>query len=645
MTTFIIIVLIFFIVGAASSKKSKPQKQRNSYQPKPSREPVRHNTSTRSLPKVTISNSKPMDNSIIDITGKSYNLPNTSSSNSNVPYWGHQYVYSYSEINTATNEQRTFYKTFKANFLSEIFTDLHGNNNYAFILLFDLLNEFDNHRNVTLLEKQLKALGDNYPKTKSYCISFLIKKLEEKGENSAVERIRQQESYYNNYYDYDYWKLGTQYKAKLNLNNEDVTLLNKLWNPSNNFFNIEFCGLEIIKLYLAVIKKLDEKYQKESSSLKDELLKVADIIARKHYSYRKGSGNYTYSLETIVNELNSHIFKYCENAVRENYGHKRKLNVEMPYASADVKAEYDDKLVVRLKKIIEVYTPTISQLDHKTELELNTQNTTRWKIKFDQLTDKYNNDSKKFINDIISLGNSNKNNPSIENIFYEASKFIANHDKEASLTLYIYYLHYDLKSVKFDNKQLNKTIQKSLFKTNEQLHDFQIIISQFVQDKDLEKALKAVPSVYAIKRKKIQLDRNTIQEVHDKHSGTVELLNEYLKDEYEDESNTFKTQEINNEEVVMEIISKLDNNDVSPFDNSLNFTKIQHEVLEIFSKANLSILQTDLEMFAKSKGMFKNQIIESINETCYEILDDVLIEEDEEFYTINENYYNQILAK
>src|SRR5690606_2894053 len=191
----------------------------------------------------------------------------------------------------------------------------------------------------------------------------------------------------------------------------------------------------------------------------------------------------------------------------------------------------------------------------------------------------------------------------------------------------------------------NKTIQKSLFITNEQLHDFQIIIGQLIQDKDLERALKAVPSVYAVKRKKIKLNTNIIREVREKHSGTVDLLNEYLKDEYEDESNIFKTREINSEEVVMEITSKSENIELSPFDDSISFTKIQHEILEIFSKENLSVLQTDLETFAKSKGMFKNQLIDSINENCYELLDDILIEEDDEFYTINESYYNQILAK
>ena len=74
------------------------------------------------------------------------------------------------------------------------------------------------------------------------------------------------------------------------------------------------------------------------------------------------------------------------------------------------------------------------------------------------------------------------------------------------------------------------------------------------------------------------------------------------------------------------------------------FKDIHTSTLEIFSKNNFSILQTEFEAFAKSKGAFKNQLIENINDLCYETLDDVLIEEDEEYYTINQNYYQKLLA-
>jgi hypothetical protein len=77
----------------------------------------------------------------------------------------------------------------------------------------------------------------------------------------------------------------------------------------------------------------------------------------------------------------------------------------------------------------------------------------------------------------------------------------------------------------------------------------------------------------------------------------------------------------------------------------LAFSEIHTAALELFAKSNFSIPQNELELFAKSKGIFKNQLVESINETCYDFLDDVLIEEEDDYYIINTNYFQSISAK
>ena len=585
-----------------------------------------------------------MDRSIIDITGQFFTIPKEGSARpSNVPLWRHQYVYSFSEIDTAGNEQRRFYKTYKANFLNDIYMDIEGNLNYAFILLFDLLNEYDNNKDEIRLQQLLRQLAEHYPKTKTYCTSFIVKKFEENGKFVEAERIRKDENYYP--YDENYYQLGTRYRDKLNLSNEDILLLNKISCPNNNFFNIEFCGNEIVKLYLSAIKRLNEKYTRDASSLDNELNSIGDLIARKHYNYRKGRGNYKYSLETIVNELYSTIFKYCENTVRENYGHKRKLNTDIQYSIADVQSEFNGKLILRLQKFLAIYAPTLELPNRSTELVLNGQNPARWRLRFDNLVKNYEGDYKQFVSDIIILGNINKRNPAVENIFYEASKFIANHDRISSLKLYIYYLHYDLKSIKFGNKPVAKTVQKTLFETNDQLHTFQVIVSNMIKDKDLDKALTELLRIYTSQRKKIVINRDAIYQVQQKHSGTVEILNEYLKDEFEDDENIFKTEEINVEEVVMEITFKSSSERVSAFIEGIDLNEAQCEILEMFIKANLAVYHHEIEIFARGKGMFKNQLIDSLNEACYPVLDDLLIEEEEDLYIINENYYQTILAK
>lgn len=589
------------------------------------------------------------DDSIIDVTDQSYRINsnnNLKKYSSGVPYWSHHYVYSYSELNSASAEQKKFYNIFKINFLNGEYFDLEGNTNYAFILLFDLLNEYDSHKDISKLESQLKILGQYYPKTKSYGISFLIEKMELDGYSDDVSRLRAEDRYtyqnYNSNYDYDYWRLGSKYKSKLNLNDEEVNLLNKLWSPSNNFCSIEFCCLEVLKLYLAVISELKAKYETEGTTIEKEFTFVADVIARKHFKYRSGSQNYKYSIESTTNTFYSTIFKYCENAVRESYGHKRKLNTDSYYTNEEAKSEFDSKIITKVTELLPTLISKITPPDEATEIELNSQTTSRWKIKFEELTTNFQSNSSAFVEDIIELGKVNKKNPSIENIFFEASKFISKYDKIASLTLYVHYLYHDLESATFDNKQLTKTIQKSLFKTNEQLHDFEQIISELIKDKNLDKALNAVPKIYEVKRKKIQLDRTTIKEVQQQHSGTVELLNEYLRDEFEDENNSIQSQEISSDEIKIEITRKKEESNQSVFLSELSLNPTHILVLELFSKNNFSMPQIEVEEFAKSKGVFKNQLIESINESCYEVLDDVLIEEEDDYYTIIPEYFQKI---
>jgi len=599
------------------------------------------------------------DDFIIDVTGKTFNLsnehPNLFKQANEVPLWKHQYIYSFSEINNATNEQIKFYNYFKYRFLKGQYIDLDGNTNYAFILLFDLIDDYDKHKNLLQVEKQLEELGQHYPKTKLYAISSLIKKLQLIGDSEAIAQLKKkpsssfiyQQTIPNTDYAFDgnYWGLGTKYKSRLNLKDIDVKLLNKLWYPTNNFCSIEFCCHAILKLYLSTIASLKERYILEQTTLDQQLALVVDIILRKQFKYQLNSFNYKNSIESTTNEIYSNIFKHCENAVREHYGHKRKINTDTYYTAAEAKAGFETKIILKVAEILPTLISEVTQPDEATEIELYSQNTSRWKIKFEELTANYKDDRKQFVESIVALGNQNKKNPSIENIFFEASKFISKHDKETALTLYVHYLYYDLKSATFDNKQLTKTIQKNLFKTNEQLHEFEIVVSELIKNKNLDRALQSVSKIYTVKRKKIQLDTTSIKEVQQQHSGTVELLNEYLKDEYEDESNSIKTQEINSEEITIEITQKTNEVQHSIFVGHIAFTKIHTTALEVFAKSNFSVSQSELETFAKSKGVFKNQLIESINEICYENLDDVLIEEEDEYYTINPNYYQRLLAK
>ncbi|MBE7691240.1 hypothetical protein [Tenacibaculum piscium] len=115
--------------------------------------------------------------------------------NNTVPHWNHKYVYSFREIEEANSEQLAFYRVYKSHFLNGKYIDIKGNDNYSFILFYDLL---ENHNSETKeLQNQLTKLAKYYPKTKSYGESAIIEKLENLGNFEKSWNLILQKEYIN----------------------------------------------------------------------------------------------------------------------------------------------------------------------------------------------------------------------------------------------------------------------------------------------------------------------------------------------------------------------------------------------------------------------------------------------------------------
>ena len=80
-----------------------------------------------------------------------------------VPYWEHTYVYSVDDLQAANRLQRNFYRFFKEQFLKENYLDIDDNSNYAFVLMFDLAEDYKKHKNYALVKQQLDTLAVKYP--------------------------------------------------------------------------------------------------------------------------------------------------------------------------------------------------------------------------------------------------------------------------------------------------------------------------------------------------------------------------------------------------------------------------------------------------------------------------------------------------
>jgi len=593
-------------------------------------------------------NTEQQDDSIIEVTGQSvvinYDRNTTFLTRylSGVPAWPHQYIYSHTELSQASNQQIEFYQIFKQRFLAGNYLDLEGYNNYAFVLLFDLFKAYESHGDLKMLEKQVTNLVINYPKTKAYGLSSLSLAMEDKGDLEGIDRLR---LVLQNPAD-NSLKLGTRHKKKLGLSPVEVDLLNKIWFPDNNFCNIEFCQVQVVKLFLLVVNALEHKYLKEGTVSALVFNNLAHDMAQKQLGSGINNYNYKYAVLSVISDVYTLIFKYSENAVREAYGHARKLNTDISYQDPDAKTYYEISIIDKVKALLPIWVSRVEMPDEATEIELFAKNTSRWKTPYQQICQQCTGDAKSsFYKHITDLAVLNAQNPSVELIYFEASRFIAKQDKTVSLSLYVNYVFEDLKSATFDNRQLSKTVQKNAFENAEQVQDFEKIINDLVKDKDLQKALKAVGLLHLPKRKRIVLDLEAINEISDRHSDTVELLNKFLDDEPE-VTEPVKELEVNREEEVL--IAIVNHNPVvaSPllYKPDLGLLPLHIQAIEVFKKSSFTLPATDLEAFAKANGAFKNQLVDRINELCYELLDDVLIEEEDENFIINEDYHNCILV-
>ena len=65
-------------------------------------------------------------------------------------------------------------------------------------------------------------------------------------------------------------------------------------------------------------------------------------------------------------------------------------------------------------------------------------------------------------------------------------------------------------------------------------------------------------------------------------------------------------------------------------------------MLLLFAAHGLTLTKAAVDDFAQQHGALRNQLLDGLNDACYELLDDVLLEETDDTYTIYKPYYQKI---
>ena len=447
------------------------------------------------------------------------------------------------------------------------------------------------------------------------------------------------------HYDYEPPSLGKLYKDKLALTARQISWLNRFPLPANTFLDIEAGRAATVRLYLAVLPLLELQLKAEGSTLA-QTVKGLDERAKSLRYYASTAWYYTPPKTGADTYLA--VFRLCENAVRGQFGHKRKVGGLFTGSLTELEAVFQELLGRRVQTLLPQQLALVPAPDHATELLLNKQNTSRWKAELEQLLHKLSAKTPALLTALAILADRNAHNPSLDLVYWEITKRLAATHREAALGYHLRYLH-TTQARFLAGKPLPKGLLKPLFPLPGQAERFQVIVNELALYKKLKEALAQVPTVYVAPRRKIMLDKTTIHAARDQHAGTVELLNEYLQDAPavlaklpKTTTPTKATKPNKPAPKASKILAAPAPTAAGNLTSGLSLSASQQVLLQLFAAHRLTLSQAKVEALAKSHGTLRNQLIDGLNDSCYELLNDVLVEETGDDYTIYEPYFQKI---
>lgn len=277
--------------------------------------------------------------------------------------------------------------------------------------------------------------------------------------------------------------------------------------------------------------------------------------------------------------------------------------------------------------LIEKHAQSVTPLNDEKEKRLYASDNQRWKRHFDTLTTAFeSNNPAHFYGEVVRLASLNRSVRLVDtrNIFYKGYLFMVEHHKATSLKLYMHYLDVKSASGTFKHKQISARNMAKLFAGKEQQTKFDIIRQQYLTKGNLDKALAEIDLLYVPVRRKINLHIDQIQEANARQTKVAQLLSIYLDDEP---------------------VTKAPSEACYITEQQTSNDNHQKALFDLFISNAFRLNQQEVHIFAQTRGLFKDQFIESVNEQYYEALDDLLIEEEEEEYILNEEYYMQVVSQ
>ena len=409
--------------------------------------------------------------------------------------------------------------------------------------------------------------------------------------------------YYNltpNGLPYRYWDRDGKFRKEYNLSDLEERILEQTSFRQTKIWNNYEAKKQMILLYLDEWKiieerlKTEEKLKKKSKKIINAILNLQDYG---YFEYNEIEGLYA-------------ILKIVENKIRSFIPNYKILETEKELES--IKKFFPKSMLNELLENIENFKLSKEKIESIITYEIKNY-PKDWKLKLGYI-ELFN---EKKINLIIRFNN----DENLEKIIKELQKKEKNSDDKL---FYLFLLNRNRELKKTEVKMLEKIISADRFQDYKKLLEKDNEITQ--------KTYEELKLLKFQKMKKIDLNLEKVKVTKEKFAETVNILEEYLKEENEEAD----ISKICNEEQKDIVIENKEQEKIENFQDN----KIK-EVLKVIIETQ-KIGENDLKNYAKGKNMSLNAYIDSINKELYDIVNDQVIILENNTVKIDEFYIDDI---
>ena len=409
--------------------------------------------------------------------------------------------------------------------------------------------------------------------------------------------------YYNltpNGLPYRYWDRDGKFRKEYNLSDLEERILEQTSFRQTKIWNNYEAKKQMLLLYLDEWKiieerlKTEEKLKKKSKKIINAILNLQDYV---YFEYNEIEGLYA-------------ILKIIENKIRSFIPNYKMLETEKELES--IKKFFPKSMSNELLENIENFKLSKEKIESIITYEIKNY-TKDWKLKLGYI-ELFN---EKKINLIIRFNN----DENLEKIIKELQKKERNSDDKL---FYLFLLNRNRELKKTEVKMLEKIISADRFQ------DYKKLLKK--DNEITQKTYEELKLLKFQKKKKIDLNLEKVKVTKEKFVETVNILEEYLKEENEEAD----ISKIYNEEQKDIVVENKEQEKIENFQDN----KIK-EVLKIIVETQ-KMKESDLKNYAKEKNMSLNAYIDFINKEVYDIANDQVIILENNTVKIDEFYIDDI---